>query len=269
MTKYKRYAPIGGKKPIWIIVEDGNIINKNPTKKELKCIEVEPHKIKRMVNYKVGSICHRCIENNDVTEDSILRPGNACIEKDKDGNNTGEYICIKHWKRDYEKYDPNSYVNTIKSIANCRTGNIRSDSDQEKGNNCVDLVCELYNWENLNKTKDNHRSPIDCHDPKTGLYHQVQGRLYNPRHRWWPFTGFEDEWHKIYEDMICICKNKYGDVIERIYRFPSDAIKGVTTITIIETPSRGVQWYEKYRVKDLEELKKANDIWKKILEKRK
>lgn len=183
MTKYKRYAPIGGKKPIWIIVEDGNIINKNPTKKELKCLELEPHKIKRMVNYKVGSVCNRCIENNDVTEDSILRPGNACIEKDKDGNNTGEYICVRHWKRDYEKYDPNSYVNTIKSIANCRTGNIRSDSDQEKGNNCVDLVCELYNWENLNKMKDNHRSPIDCHDPKTGLYHQVQGRLYNPRVR--------------------------------------------------------------------------------------
>lgn len=58
-------------------------------------------------------------------------------------------------------------------------------------------------------------------------------------------------------------------MIERIYRFPSDAIKGITTITIVETPSRGVQWYEKYRVKDLEELKKANDIWKKILGNRK
>jgi len=82
MIKYKRYAPIGGKKPIWVIVENGKIINYSPSKEELKCLEVELHKIKRRSDYKMESVCHRCIENNDVTEDSILHPGNVCLEKE-------------------------------------------------------------------------------------------------------------------------------------------------------------------------------------------
>lgn len=44
MTKYKRYATVGGKKPIWIIVENGNIINENPTKEELRKLKNEPPK---------------------------------------------------------------------------------------------------------------------------------------------------------------------------------------------------------------------------------
>jgi hypothetical protein len=45
MTKHKRYAPIYGKKPTWIIVENGNIINENPTKEELIELKNEPPKI--------------------------------------------------------------------------------------------------------------------------------------------------------------------------------------------------------------------------------
>ena len=44
MTKYKKHAPVGGKKPIWIIVENGNVINKNPTKEELRELDNEPPK---------------------------------------------------------------------------------------------------------------------------------------------------------------------------------------------------------------------------------
>jgi hypothetical protein len=50
-------------------------------------------------------------------------------------------------------------------------------------------------------------------------------------------------------------------------------IKGVRSIGIHKNPmnTKGTgpidPWYEEYRVKDLNELKKANDILKKILEK--
>jgi hypothetical protein len=43
MTKYKRYTIIDGKTK-WVIVdENGNIINKNPSKEELKCLQNEYH----------------------------------------------------------------------------------------------------------------------------------------------------------------------------------------------------------------------------------
>ncbi len=44
MVKYKRYVPVNGKKPIWAIAEDWNIINYEPTTEELKGLTVEPSK---------------------------------------------------------------------------------------------------------------------------------------------------------------------------------------------------------------------------------
>lgn len=48
MTYYKSKRPIDGKPPIWVIVdEDGNIVNNNPNKEELKCIDFDKtHKLK-------------------------------------------------------------------------------------------------------------------------------------------------------------------------------------------------------------------------------
>lgn len=281
MTKYKRYAPVDGNKPIWAIIENGKIINYNPNKEELKCLDIEPHKIKRWCDYKMGSICHMCIENNDVTEDSILHPGNAYLKKDKDGKETREYVCFRHYRRDYYKYveknDPNSWNNVKKSIANCRTGNQDPNHSSTKGDQDIELACELYDWENLNKTNDNYSTgtPIDCCDNKTGLSYQLRGRRYDHMNRSWSFVDLDDEWHKEYKGMVFICKSRDGNIVERIYRFPSEEIKGRRSIGIYKNPmnSRGtmpiVSWYEEYRVKDPDEIKKANEIWKKILGKRK
>jgi len=51
MTRYKKYISICGKKPIWVVVEDGEIVNRSPTKEELICLEDEPYKIKRPKKY--------------------------------------------------------------------------------------------------------------------------------------------------------------------------------------------------------------------------
>lgn len=64
--------------------------------------------------------------------------------------------------------------------------------------------------------------------------------------------------------MICYCADKNGVNIERIYIFPKEEIVKRTGTKITKNPSRGEQWYEKYRVKDEEEIKKVNGIWKKI-----
>lgn len=268
MAKQKAFVSIDGKKPIWVIKEDRKIINKNPVKEELKGLELEKYtdgRSKPRGKYKVGSICPRCIEYKDVTENSILCPGNACREKDKDGNETGEYICFKHWSRNYQRYDHNSTNNVIKSMANCRTGNISPDSENAKGDKCAKLACLEFEWIDLNKKNDNYCSPIDCYDPKTGLYHQVRGKLYEPKYRSWHLTSIEGEWTKKYRDMVFYCINEDGYRIERIYIIPLQEINIRKGITIYKNPSRGAQWYEKYRVTE-EELKISNKIYQKINE---
>ena len=78
----------------------------------------------------------------------------------------------------------------------------------------------------------------------------------------WGFAPLEGEWTKKYEDMVCYCASKDGNTIERIYVFPHSEINGRKSITIYMNLAD--QWCEQYRIKNVEELKKANEIWKEI-----
>lgn len=74
--------------------------------------------------------------------------------------------------------------------------------------------------------------------------------------------------------MICYCASEDGTLIERLYIFPKAEIERVKSISIIKSPigrwnNLIIPWYEKYRIADDGELKKVNDIWKKILEENK
>lgn len=200
--------------------------------------------------YNSTHTCNRCGRNFDEMEGSKY----PLKEYDKERNFIG-WTC----RNCYQKYDPNSINNIKKSVSNCRTGNQDQNHSNTKGDKDIELACRLYRYENLNEKYDNHITPIDCLDPRTGLFHQVQGRFYNGKHGWWQFSHLDREWYKEYEDMICFCKSKDGKRIERIYRFPLSVIKEVKTISIYRNPSRG-GWYEKYRIADEYELKNANTL---------
>lgn len=270
ITYYRSYRYIDVKSK-WVIVdENGMIVNKNPTKEELKGLDKFPEKdgrSKSRCGYVVGTICYRCIEEKNVTNNSVLCPGIAYVEKDKEGNETGRHICASHYNKDKRKNNSNCLDNVKKSLANCRTENQDPNSSNAKGDNILELACILYELENLNKKYNNYTTSIDCYDSKTGLYHQIQGRNYNSRNGLWLFSNFEDEWGKIFENMICFCKSKDGKIVERIYKFPWKEIMRVKGIAIYKNPSKGGQQNEQYRIVDKDELKKANDIWKEILNK--
>lgn len=208
-----------------------------------------------------GEICCRCGDKAELRE------------RDSKGVDTGRYVCKYHYWVDYRRR-PDSTHNIIKSIRNNRTGNVDSNSTSGKGDNSQELACKLYGWEDLNKKYDNYGSPVDCYDPKTGLYHQVQGRYYDSEYRRWPFGHFEREWKKEFEDIVCFCFSEDGERIERIYRIPfkNEIKKKRKSISIYKNHMRNsktLYWYEKYRIDDEEELNNANDIWQKILEKKK
>lgn len=205
-----------------------------------------------------NEICHRC--------------GNKAErrERDKKGKETGKYVCLFHWNQDYRKR-LDSTDNIKKFICNCRTGNQNPMHESTKA--CMDqeLAGELYGYEDLNKKYDNHDTPIDCQDPITGLYYQIKGKNYNPYNRLWAITNLEREWLKEYECMIIFCKSEDGNIIERIYIFPSWEITKRKGFNIRKYDSKGELYvtglYEQYRVKDEYIMKRANEIWKRILEK--
>lgn len=193
-------------------------------------------------------------------------------EYDKEGRWTGKWDCVSC----YEMYDPNSTSNTIRLMTNCRTGYPNSECATAEGDLNIELVCELYEYIDLNKKYDKYNNEIDCQDPKTGLFYEVKGKLYSSTYRRWDFSNLGRGWQKIYEDIILVCKSKDGNSIERMYRIPfneiynSDTGEGRTIISIYNDPrdSRGnpkTSWYEQYRITDEETIRKANEILKKII----
>lgn len=200
----------------------------------------------------------------EICETSFELSWHPYREHDEKGDWTGRWICQTCYAKDYNKkiYSGN---NIIKSLRNRRTGNINKNSSQFVGDMFEKLTCLWRGIENLNINSDNYRSPID-HSPDSEFGTiQTKGRLYNSFERFWPFSGFDKDWEKNFDVMICYCARKDGKTIERIYIFPKKEILERRGTTIMKEHSRGIQWYEQYRVKDENVSKLVNELWKKII----
>ncbi len=325
MTNYKSWRLIYRKPKLVIVDETGKIINRNPTKEELKDIQIEQcNKSRELKNYSPKYTNEELLEylkqfykengripmhtdfannpfyphydtyrtrfgswNKSLDMVGLLKKRyndtNTCDRCGKSLENekpAREYDKERHWTGKWdcancrEKYDPNSTTNTIRSMTNCRTGYPNSECPTAEGDRNVGLICELYGYIDLNKKYDKYNTDIDCQDPKTGLFYEVKGRLYNTTYRRWDFSSLERYWYKNYECMILICKNKDGNSIERIYIIPfkeiynSDTGKCRTIISIYKNPTDNnsnpkTSWYDEYRITNEETIKKSNNILKK------
>lgn len=247
----------------WVVV-GRDIFIRNPTKEDLMGTKLR--------YYNETNICPRCKEECEkdrieLTDRNILCPGKAYREKDKDGKETGRWICDGCYRKDrYVRGETNSNMLTL--IGNRRTGNLDPNSTHAFGDSVLELACILYGWKDLNIENDNYASgtPVDCYDPKTGLYYQVRGKRYDARNGWWSLSRLEGELGKKYESMVFFCFDKGRKIVERIYKFPLKEIMSVKGITIYKNilSLRG-SWVERYRITDKEELKKVNKIWKEII----
>lgn len=249
--KYRSYRIIDGK-PRWVIIDgEGRVVDRNPSKEELKLYQVQNFK------HNETNICSRCKKEKLVSEKALR-------EYDTKGNLTGRWICFKcHMKEQNNK--PYSYKNLIKQMAGRRIGNSDLDHTSVLGDMCEDLSCKLFGAKNFNKENDNYRTPIDHWCKELGFF-QTKGRLYNHIERLWGFCSLERDWDKEFDKLVTYCISSDGRIIERIYIFPlKEAIKRKTISIVKNLTYKNCGWYEQYRVTDEEVLKKANDIWKDLM----
>ncbi len=251
MSKYRISVSIDGENYFWIVIDRHRLI-KNPTKDDLIGT--------KLISYNKTNICHRCREENNIPYESILYPGNACHERDKETGEwreTGEWVCFRHH---------GSRWGLMKPLTDRRTGNLK-DPYLIFADNCEELTCKVF--DNLNKKNDNYKSPIDHpRHPVLGII-QTKGAHFSrdigTKGGW--KTGYRiTEYEKEYDNMILWCVNDSGDIIEREYIISKKEINKRQTITIVKDPIKGIQWYEKYRVTDEDMLRKVNEIWKKIVD---
>lgn len=276
MIYYTSIRLIDGKPRKVIVDETGKIVNRTPSKEEVKGLEEEPRKA-HDTRKKSTEYCERCRENGVETK---LICGKALREKDKEENWTGRWVCINCLYMTYYKYRSDSHNNIKKSLRDCRTGNQDPNSTNAKGDLFQELTCiwrstvSTIPVEDLNKKLDNHRTPIDhTIDSELGII-QTKGCLYNSYHKLW-HQNFEHENSQIakgfeFDNLILYCVSKDGILIERLYIFPIIEIKNKrSSISITKTSTDRwgnsiTPWYEEYRIKDEEVIKKVNEIWKTI-----
>lgn len=278
----KVHVSIDGENFFWIIAENCKIISKNPTKEDLRRA--------KEYSYNETNICPICREEyererKELTDESILYPRNDRHNVDKDGKETGEWVCKRHGNDNYQKYNSKGQHNIVKELRNIRTGNQNPNSSRGKGDNFEELTDRWLGVKKLDGEYDNYNLPLDHSQIPDGTFvnigeelvnlsgkiPQTKGRYYNKKNGWWNFSNLEREWYKNFDCEILWCASTDGKTIERGYIIPKNKIydletkKGIKGIGIYKVRfSNRYIWYEQYRIKDPEDLKKINETWEKM-----
>lgn len=262
MAKYKILVKLGDQNQFWILIANDKKLIRNPTEEDIKDAKLK--------SYSDTNICPECVKENKIIDKSILYPGNAYRRTDETGRKTKEFLCQRHGYISYQRNDINSRNNIIKALSDRRTGNL-TYSNSILGDDCQTLTCKLYGVEDLNKIYDNYEFPLDhSGHPELGLI-QSKGRRYNSFSERWSFAWQQNHFRATKFDYgIFYCISKDGKTIERIYIFPRNEliIRNGIGIDKNTTTGRGVAWYEKYRVVDKDIIDNANNLWKKIRNKK-
>lgn len=247
-------------KPKWIIVdENGKIVNRNPSKEDLKGLNIEigDHGNTRKEKYNETNTCE-FIETDGERCTEKLCPGNA-----RQFNINGKIVwyCEKHSGR-YRATLPNSQNNTRKLIANFRNNNLSVESPSGKGYISQKVTCIVRGIEDLNIKNDNFHSEIDhSKDSELGII-QSKSSFFNSLEGYWS-SHVENEHNKNFDFLFYYCLSNNGKTIEQGYIFPKFEIMKSSSVTIYKDPMRGYnRWYDKYRIKD---IKPYNDAYQQIL----
>lgn len=287
MVNVRIYVSFDEQNFFWVVYNryDRKLIM-NPTKDDLKGTKLK--------KYNPTNICPICREEwrrgeiHELTEKNILYPYNVRYNINKEGRDTDERICSRHWHRNYQRYNPSSDNNIRKQMRDRRIGNL-NDPDSTFGDNCEELTAKLFGVKRLSVEYDNYELSLD-HTPipketlveiggelvdLSGQLPQTKGRHYDSNYGGWSFTNLEREWYKDFDIEVLWCVSDDDSCIERGYIiikkeiYNQETKEGITSIGIYKNPTDSygdpkISWYEKYRITDEKLIKKASNIWKEL-----
>lgn len=262
---FKSIGIVNGKPKTIYEDEKGNKIEK-PTKIQIKLATKKPYvrnKITKIYNEK--NTCDICRREGKITK---LYTGNAYNKHDKDGKQTREWICNNCYAKNYQKNNPNSQHNIIKSVTNRRIGYQNPNCNQVFSDKCEELTNRWKGVESLSIKYDNYKLPLDHTIDSEGIIYQTKGRCYYSLRNMWN-QNWINEHGKNYNFLIFYCFDKNGEHLERVYVFPKDIVEDITGVAIVDYNSKGVLhsgWYDQYRIDNEDILNLLNNIWNKILE---
>jgi hypothetical protein len=243
-NKYKMFKiPDLGEKPRWVIVGgDGFIINKNPTKEELKSVK------KWTFQYNSTETCYRC----GISFDEVI--GCHYREKDKDGKWLGIWDCRNCW----ERYDSNSFVNKTKLETDCRNGNLDSNSKQGIGYITAVLVKKFLEIEDCFDITDNFNHPeydmIEHED--WGLIDAKGSSLLTKDG--YLCHSFHTRKNKKADFFFCIGYDKNRKHVIAVFIIPNE--EDVNKLDAITVSYNGNSKYNKHKESE-EEIKKWDDLF--------
>lgn len=254
LHSYKSCRIINGQ-PKWIYFDEKKKIIKNPTKEQRKLAE--------NFRYNPGDTC-------DCGCKRKLKPGKAYKERDINSSLTGRFLHINCW----QKFDHNSSHSIIKSLRDSRTGKLDPNSTKAKGDIFQLITCKVRKVKDLNIENDNFCSPIDHSiDQELGII-QSKGAILSIKftgtlkYECWEFDTI-NECKKEFDNLLAYCMDKTNKNVIRLYIFPMNEVVMWTHISIYKNP-RGIPWYEKYRIKDIDQYNDAyNEIYLQNLETKK
>lgn len=222
------------------------------------------------MTYNRTNTCDKIKEDGTLCRREFF--GDAYREKNKNGDWTGNWICVNCYKKEFNKR-ADSFNGICKSLRDRRTNNIKSWTSNYKGDKFQDLTCLWRSIDDLNEKNDNYKSPVDhSRDTILGIV-QTKGKFYNSYNQCWT-THLGSEQNAIrkgieFDNLIFYCASKDGKFIERLYIIPKKEIIKRISIYITKNPKDRwgnpiIPWYEQYRINEEKELKIVNEIWRKI-----
>lgn len=160
------------------------------------------------------------------------------------------WLCSRCYFKFYKRL-PGSVLNVD---AKWRKGLLELNDSSAKGIIGEAVVAKVRRLEILSVNMDSLRYLYDLSkDREYGIF-QVKFRIFLERRNKW---NIRTEISQNYDNLIILCADKEMNNIERVYIIPKKELYGMAYFTVYKNPSRGVQWYEKFRINDIDKYDKV------------
>lgn len=223
VTYYKSYRYIDGKAR-WVITDDNdNIIDKSPTKGQLKLAIYDNSRNKKSY---IGYKCCKCGRIETYIKDDGTPVWSECTCGRPEC--TGVLCAWCNWKEDNKKYKPGA----------CRSGDLDRYSPQGKGFIGAQIVAITLGLDDCNIIMDNFCFYVDLSRHSKYGYVEVKTSTFLVERKYWKCANVNA---LKFDTLIFVCMDQYEPWknVLRIYAIPSNVLMNQGTVSI---GANGSKW---------------------------